>query len=598
MTNRFRTPRPLALLLASAALPLLAPLAAQAQTGGFALQVAPADEYGYLPRTEIRAFGTGIEPASAYVRGCAGFVAGDAAAALIDVVQPLPSLALTASGEGVQALVVGTPDGLYRCVLADDRGYGSVTLPAIAAGRLQVLVATAEGASYDARVFAHDAPVSAIELFGLDLARLGAPRQGRADFTAQPDAPQTLVADAPLVARDVFLPLSTEYCAGYGSLDAPDFVLTLPGEVPELSIFAQSVRDLTLAVIGPDGTVLCNDDFSDLNPAVVYGPAAAGDYAIFVGGYSQGDGDFYTLSASAGEPAMASGGSIPFGAEPRQARVAFDIDTAVVGQVLHEGTLSALDPLENLPMGSFCPGFVDLSAPDYVMSLDRPDLMISLYARSETDLVLAVRSPDGAWFCNDDSFQLNPAVVIGNAPVGDYEIFVGGFSQGSTGAFTLMTALGDPNWMLSGTGGAAAPDTFNLDATPLYGTVAFDARTIIDPRILLDVRPSSHDMFQNGSGCAGFTDGSAPDLVVVAGEDLAQLMIYLVSDADGTLAVVGPDGALTCNDDFEELNPAVVLTNPAPGPYRVFAGSYDGAGMRATLGVTRSAPLWAMDSVQ
>ena len=58
------------------------------------------------------------------------------------------------------------------------------------------------------------------------------------------------------------------------------------------------------------------------------------------------------------------------------------------------------------------------------------------------DLTLAVRTPDGAWHCNDDSgdpaYSLNPTVELSSPPIGEIEVWVGTYSSYSTGApYTL-----------------------------------------------------------------------------------------------------------------------------------------------------------------
>ncbi|MCB1360776.1 MAG: hypothetical protein KDJ96_06665, partial [Rhodobacteraceae bacterium] len=108
--------------------------------------------------------------------------------------------------------------------------------------------------------------------------------------------------------------------------------------------------------------------------------------------------------------------------------------------------VTANDPMEALPVGGYCPGFTDLSAPDLVMSLDAAQPMLSIYARAQDDLVLAVRAPDGSWSCNDDASELNPAVGIANAQPGDYLVFVGAYSPGSNGLYNLYASVGSPNW--------------------------------------------------------------------------------------------------------------------------------------------------------
>lgn len=589
------TPAAAALLLA------LMPSVAGAQSGGFAIEVDPSIN-PYAPvRVGARVFGPVSEPASGFVRGCQGHVPPEDAGALFEVTAVMESLAFTGAGAGVVSMVVGTPDGLFQCALADVQGLDAQSLAVAQLGRAQpgqyrVWIGAAEGSSIDARVFAANAPLSAIEIFGLDLARLGAPRLGRFVFAASAETGrQQLASAATLVAEQEMRPLSPEYCPGYSRFDAADAVVTLDRAEGQISLFALSQTDLTLAVVQPDGRVICNDDAFQLNPAVTIDDAQAGDYQVFVGAYSQGNTGSFDLFASAGGPVFSDVVFNPQ-AVPRVASVVFDIDAAGLGQVMGVGQIVASDPMELLPIGGYCPGFTDVSAPDFTLLLDAPQPMISIYAHSAADLVLAVRAPDGTWACNDDDIDLNPAVRLDGPQAGEYMIYVGAYNPGTTGDYTLYTSMGSPNWADAG-GARAGSGPLDRGAEPRNGRLDFGPRTAIDPRVILDIQSSTTEAFGLGDGCAGFITPSQPDLVISAQPGLPQLMIYMVSEADGTLVIAGPDGRLYCNDDFEQLNPGVMIPNAPTGDYAVFAGTYGGNGGAATLGVTIAAPRWVMDRV-
>ncbi|MFN3953134.1 MAG: hypothetical protein ACK4LQ_01685 [Pararhodobacter sp.] len=594
----FRSRRSLLMVsvaVAALAMPL-SPAPAQAEAAGFAVELAPTGDF-YLPlRVGVRAFGNAVEPAAAYVRGCQGHVLPEGAAAMFDVTQFMETLAFTASGEGLASMVLGTPDGLYRCALVGDDGLASTQFANVGPGRFRVwLGAAEEGGAVDARLIASDRPISALELRGLDVTALGAPRAGQHVFTASTETGrQQLVTGGTLHPDHEMRPLNTDYCPGYGRFDAADAVLTLDASERQMSIFAMSERDLTIAVRGPDGRILCNDDSFGLNPAVTFDNAGAGDYHIFVGGFSQGGTARYDLFASQGGPAF-SEAAFDGSATPRAGSVMLDATAARAGQLLASAPIIANDPMEMLPIGSYCPGFTGLDAPDLVLSLDAQQPMLSLYAMSQTDLVMAARAPDGQWLCNDDSYGLNPAVSFSNAPAGDYLVYVGAYSQGAGGSFNLYAALGQPNWTGAESGDGASGGGLDPDAEPAVGRLDFGPQTRVDPRLIFDVPASSVEAFGMGEGCAGYIDASRPDVVISAQPGLPQLMVYMVSEADGTLLIVGPDGQVHCNDDFEGLNPGVMIPNPQPGDYAVFAGTYGGGGGVATLGVTIASPLWVMD---
>lgn len=62
-----------------------------------------------------------------------------------------------------------------------------------------------------------------------------------------------------------------------------------PAALP-LFIHAYSKGDTMLLVNAPDGNWYCNDDgFNDQNPMLIFAPAMAGDYEIWVGSFRRGE---------------------------------------------------------------------------------------------------------------------------------------------------------------------------------------------------------------------------------------------------------------------------------------------------------------------
>lgn len=100
-------------------------------------------------------------------------------------------------------------------------------------------------------------------------------------------------------------------------------------------------------------------------------------------------------------------------------------------------------------------GDVDLGACSDVPSLgwvtDGPDLeftyegssggalTITAISLTGTDLILLVNDPTGDWHTDDDGgFAHSPAVSIGNAPDGVYDVWVGTYTEGKDGAPVLL----------------------------------------------------------------------------------------------------------------------------------------------------------------
>jgi len=587
-------PNPLRPVLPSAlAATCLLAGALHAQDAGFAVEIAEPAEMVTELRIGVRQFGPAVEPASGYVRGCRGHVAGEAAAALFELTGDIDALSFTAFAEGLISLVVETPDGIFRCAHATASAPAVAQIAKPVPGRYRLWAGVEEGAAVDARIVAADRPIAGIEFTGLDLAKLGEPRAGRHLLTATIETGrQILVAGGRIFPEEPLRPLSRDYCPGYGQLDAADAVLVLDAPERRLSVFAMSERDLTLAVAGPDGRILCNDDTYGLNPAVTFDNAPEGEYHIFIGAFGQGiDGDLYDLYATQGAPQFGEPGAETDG-PPRMGYVLHNTRRAARGQHLATAPIVATDRADALVGAQQCYGFIGADAPDVILSVADPGPELSLYAVAPVDLVIAVRGPDGTWLCDDDTFGINPAVSFDAPLAGDYHIHVGAFTQGTEGVYALFAADGPPNWEEAQT---PAPETLNADAEPAVAQLDYGPATRPDPRVVFDIPQSGFEAFGLGEECAGYIDPTRPDLVIEAAEGLPQLMIYMVAEADGTLVVVGPDGTLYCNDDFEGLHPGILVPNPDAGPYAVFAGTFDGSGGLGTLGVTVANPIWTMD---
>lgn len=574
-------------LVCAAALAAVAAGPVGAQSPAVAVEMGAQNDYFSDETVTLRVLTQAVEPAGAYVRGCAGHVGAEYTGAAIELLQNVDNLYFAADGVAVSGLVLGTPDGLYRCALADDSGFVSAQVGGPSPGRYTVWLAGPEAEGViDGRLTVSRSPVSAIGMRGFDGAALGAPRSGYHVLSADAYDGRQLLASAQVISTDSLDQLSDSYCAGHGGLDAPDAVVSLSGQESALSLYAMSdVVDLTIAVLTPDGRWLCNDDTFGLNPAVTARPASAGDYLVFVGAYSQGSRGNFELFASVGEPQWGEA-SASFDAMPR---IGYShVETRLGGQrqTIASGPIVATDNAQLLGV-SGCYGHIGIDAPDTVLTLDSTTDALSIYAMSDTDLVIAVRGPDGQILCDDDTFGLNPAVTFRPGQAGDYQVFVGAYSQGAQGSFELFATIGAPVWEEGG--------GLNHAAAPAAGWMHFGPSVQIDPRMILNITSSGSEAFGMGPDCAGYIDMSRPDVVLTVDGPLPQFIAYAVSDADGTMLVRTPSGQILCNDDYEGLNPAVVVPAPEQGDYAVWIGTYGGGGGVATFGVTLDNPLWVMD---
>ena len=114
---------------------------------------------------------------------------------------------------------------------------------------------------------------------------------------------------------------------------------------------------------------------------------------------------------------------------------------------------------------------------------------------------------------------------------------------------------------------APAAQQMRTDARPAGGTLRPRADRPAEA-VDLTARPLAPTGMDD---CPGFVDPSAPDVVVEwPGGDLR---MTARADFDATLAVAGPDGTWSCNDDGEGLSPVVERSGAPRGRYAVWVGS-------------------------
>ncbi|WP_440959204.1 hypothetical protein ACFELO_03580 [Oceanicaulis sp. LC35] len=256
-------------------------------------------------------------------------------------------------------------------------------------------------------------------------------------------------------------------CRGYTEAE-PNHALTYMSDgQAQLVIDFASSGDASLTVRAPNGQWYCNDDYgSSLNPRLVFAAPPTGRYDIWVGNLSaveslegqlsfsaQGDD---SLDAAANRPyemaqnflaqAIASQtGALPAGVEPgtgiQMETVPVDTSAAASG-----GRHDFRGEARGLSLPVEFGGALDLSVPSSFRCLggfasapsaelryrgNGGDLFISGQALNDT--TLAVRAPDGRWYCNDDAWSLNPGLRFVNSEQGLYQIWMGSYGAQQTG---------------------------------------------------------------------------------------------------------------------------------------------------------------------
>ena len=239
----------------------------------------------------------------------------------------------------------------------------------------------------------------------------------------------------------------------------------------------------------------------------------------------------------------------------------------------HVVQVQAGGELDASVLGGDCTGWIDATRADVTLNYTSGNFPLLFLAESGADTTLAVRAPDGTWLCNDDFQGLNPGIVIQRPTSGEYRIWVGTYSQGRPEPATLrITEImpGRPGQPGPGAGGP------NIQAPARYATVNLRAGFLPDPH---EVRVEAGGELDAGAarlgrGCVGWIDATRADVTLNYTAGNFPLIFLANSNTDTTLAILAPDGTWLCNDDFQGLNPGVVIQRPTSGEYRVWIGTF------------------------
>lgn len=131
----------------------------------------------------------------------------------------------------------------------------------------------------------------------------------------------------------------------------------------------------------------------------------------------------------------------------------------------------------------------------------------------------------------------------------------------------LLTAI----CALALAGPVAAQD---YNAEPNYGSITLAPGFQPDPH-LVSLRAGGNISASNaGSGCAGFIT-NAPDFRFQwNGNGSLNIKISVLSKADTTLVVNGPNGEWYCDDDMGEDNNPLITLGSVSGRYEIWVGTY------------------------
>ncbi len=246
--------------------------------------------------------------------------------------------------------------------------------------------------------------------------------------------------------------LSSE-CVGYVNRQ-PVVTVNWTGDAPFVEAFFVSDSDPTLAILTPDGQLLCNDDANEdlLDPVIEISEPVTGTYQIWVGSYAKGQlipgvlvlttdpevniGTF-NLGALIRRPLVPEVRAAPKLAATREAALTAindlkaDAVTAAPDDqpVSVSLTLSGTIPLFEMGLPDpVCNGLVS-GVPDFVFDWTGEGEPFTLFFEGDSDATLLVLSGDGELLaCGDDAeagVNLNPQVTVSDAKPGLYGVWVG-----------------------------------------------------------------------------------------------------------------------------------------------------------------------------
>jgi hypothetical protein len=188
---------------------------------------------------------------------------------------------------------------------------------------------------------------------------------------------------------------------------------------------------------------------------------------------------------------------------------------------------------------------------------------------------LVVNSADGHWRCESSYGGGSPQMILTNAGVGQYDLWVGSNMRGATLTGELHVAS-VPFLETRGDQARAGVRELTADTDPESMDLPLTSR----PQGDIDLR-------MLGDGCLG-TAPRQPDLIVRLPTALPLFRVSATTTAESTLVMRTPGDRWRCNDARGGGDPLVMLRDAPAGQYEVWVGSKLGADISGTLHVTRA----------
>lgn len=260
-------------------------------------------------------------------------------------------------------------------------------------------------------------------------------------------------------------------------------------------------------------------------------------------------------------------------------------------------TLQGGGPVEASTIAKECKGYVTKN-PTVSVDYKGKAEMLKVFFYSDGDPILIVRTPDGKVLCNDNTnaVLLDPTVTLTKPGQGRYDIWVGSaLARDLIPGFLVFTGHGDVN-----AGRLALQELVRrpalVEVLPQRDRLTSAAARVKEA--IAAVKSAEKLAPGGGPLTAQVTaQGDLPAPELATGDTLCDGLITVApsyafdwsgqakavgvmveGDGDATLIVRTPDGKFVCADDAAgnaNLNPLVILGNPAAGRYLVWVGRVD-----------------------
>ena len=367
---------------------------------------------------------------------------------------------------------------------------------------------------------------------------------------------------------------------------ARDWVRGCPGQVGDVAalriVLTEPVAPLRLVqmgdglsglvVSGPDGIYRCAAAGPSGRTTLVLEPPLEGHWDVFPALAAQGEATGVRLLISErdlDEAELFRLSGIDSGPLRPSATPAFGRHAMPGGGPLTLAVTAAGSAPAGAVADPTCAGWIEPSRPDLVLSLDVAEPVLSFRATGGADLTLVIVDPQGRVTCNDDAFGTDPAIGFEPAESGDWAMWVGTFSSDGheTAVVTVDRVSLDADQR-------RPPQDLDLDAAPAGGAVVLSTS---GQSVDLSIDPVSAATGVDPS-CAGDIDPSRPDVAISVAEGSPALWLRVAAEADSTLMVIGPDGAVHCVDDGYGVDPVLRFDLPEAGTWLVWVGLWTAAG--------------------